>query len=378
MSGINRIIICSVAVLMAAACGNKAKVDMTVDSAPDSDIVVKLLNVNHYEVLDTVKTDKSGHFSFNVEVRRGEPEFIYVFRNDRRIASLILEAGDDVSVMTDTLGNYQVTGSEESVRLAMVERDYAEVVSRFNSIASKMEAADAEHLSELKRMLGQEYVAYYRDRVKYVMENSRSLTSVPVLYQSLGENLPVFGQSTDAIHFTNTADSLETVYPDSRYVKALRAEAKRRYGFLELEHRVNSAEEVGYVDIELPDVNARKHKLSEVDSEVVLLCFWSASDGQQKMFNQDVLKWIYEDYSDKGLEIYQVALDQDKAVWAKVIKGQSLPWINVCDSRGPASPYVMYYNLSSLPAVYIISDGELVATPSADEKSICKALDRLL
>ncbi|MBQ8839603.1 MAG: hypothetical protein IJ005_09840 [Bacteroidales bacterium] len=377
MSRFNRILSLAAVVLMAASCGNKAKVDMSFSMAPSSDFVVKLLNVNHFEVLDTVKTNDAGRLSFDVEVKKEQPEFVYVFYKDVKVASLLLEAGDRVNVEADTLGNYQVSGSEESAKLAQVDKDYVRIVTRFNEIARKMDDADAARLQELKRQLGQEYLAYYRSRVKYVMENSFSLTSVPVLFQSIGENLPVFGQTTDAIHFTNTADSLEIVYPDSKYVKALRNEAKRRYGLLELEHRVNAAEEVGYFDIELPDMNAKMQKLSEVDAKAVLVYFWNPSDGQQKMFNQDVLKWIYDDFAPKGLQIYQIAIEPDKAAWARVVKGQALPWINVCDARGASSPYVSYYNLTSLPAAFIISDDTLTAGPAADEKSIRKALDKI-
>jgi peroxiredoxin len=148
--------------------------------------------------------------------------------------------------------------------------------------------------------------------------------------------------------------------------------------YMELETRLNSAEEIGYPDIVLPDVNANKIRLSEVDSKVVMLFFWSSADASQKMFNLDFLKSVYEDYHKKGLEIYQVSLDVDKAAWARVVKEQKLPWINVCDSRGSASPYVLTYNIGSLPAVYVISDGELVDGEMSTEKSFRRRLEQLL
>jgi peroxiredoxin len=188
----------------------------------------------------------------------------------------------------------------------------------------------------------------------------------------------VFAQSTDAIHFVNIADSLELVYPESKYVKALRKEAERRYGYLELETKFMAAEEVGYPDIVLPDVNAQKVKLSEVDAKVVMVYFWSASDANQKMFNLDVLKSLYDDYHKKGFEIYQVSLDTDKAAWAQVVKSQNLPWVNVCDGLGAASQYVTTYNIAALPSTFIIADGALVDGSVVDEKSLRKLLDKLL
>ncbi len=378
MSKFSKSILSVAAAALVAACTPGARIDGTVESAPSSEVIVKLLDVNRYEILDTVATDASGKFSYNVEIEKGQPEFIYLFHKDTKIASLLLETGDKVSVKADTLGNYEVSGSEESLKLAQVEKDYAAALGRMEAIASKLEAAEGEEAAALGRNLGKEYVDYYRNCVKYVLNNSKSLTSIPVLFQNFGEQLPVFSQSTDAIHFKNIADSLETVYPDSRYVKALRKEADSRFGYLRLESQLNNATQLNFPEVELPDINAKKIKLSEVDSKVIMLYFWTPSDASQKMFNLDVLKSLYEDYHQKGFEIYQAAIDPDKALWAQVVKQQNLPWINVCDGLGGNSPYVVTYNLAALPAVYVIADGQLVDGKVVDEKSLRKLLDKLL
>lgn len=379
MSRYSRVLVLLVALATMAACGRVARMDVTVSDAPSSEVTVRLLDMNRYQILDTVAVNADGRFSYKVPVADGQPEFVYLFYKDTKIASLILEKGDHVVVETDTSGNYNVSGSEECVRLARVERDYAAAVARLNSLSSRLSATeDVDEALELRRLTAQEYVKYYRECVKYVMANAKSLTVIPVLYQNFGENLPVFGQTTDAIHFRNIADSLEMKWPESKYVKALVKEAERRFGYLELETRLSGAAEIGFPDIELPDLKGSKRKLSEVDAKVTMLYFWSATDAAQKMYNLDVLAKVYGDYASKGLEIYQVALDPDKAVWAKTVKEQNLPWINVCDSRGGNSPYVASYNLSVLPVAYFIKEGELVNEQAVDEKSLRKVLTGLL
>jgi hypothetical protein len=261
------------AAMLAAACTPSARIDMTLASAPSSEVVLKALNVNRYEVLDTVSTDASGKLSYKLAVNAGDPEFVYVFHNDRRVASLLLEAGDKVYVEADTLGNYTVEGSVESSKLATVEKEYSAAQNKLNALALGLDTADEEALAAVRREMGQVYLDYYRLCVKYVLENSSSLTCVPVLYQNFGPGLPVFAQSTDAIHFRNIADSLEISYPESKYVKALRKEADRRYGYLELETKLMTAETVSFPDIVLPDINAQKVKLSEVDSKVIMVYF---------------------------------------------------------------------------------------------------------
>ena len=379
MSRLVKFLAFGAAAILAVSCGRSAKIDAAVSGLSSSDVVVKLLNINKFEVLDTVTTDAAGKLSYKVDIEKGQPEFVYLFHNDVKIASMILQSGDKVVVETDTLGNYTVEGSEESLKLAQVERDYAAVLARMTAmVKASNESSDESALEKLRKDLGQEYVTYYRNCVKYVMTNSHSLSVVPIFYQNLADNLPVFSQSTDAIHFKNIADSLEITYPESKYVKALRAEAEKRMQYLELESRIMNAQQISFPEIELPDLQAQKRKLSEVDSKVIMVYFWSASNADQKMFNLDMLKPIYEEFHGKGFEIYQVSLDVDKGMWARVVKEQGLPWINVCDTRSAASPYAAAYNIPALPAAFIIADGELVDGKVVDAASLRKLLKKLL
>lgn len=378
MSRFSKITVFAATIILAASCAKVATIDGTIAQAPSSQLIVKKLDVNKHQVIDTVDVDASGKFSCKVELIPGQPEFIYLYKGDRKIASLLLAEGDKVTVEADTAGNYSVAGSEESAKLAEVEKDYAAVISKLNSLNASIEGANQAQADAIGRQIVNEYIAYYRSRVKYVMENSHSLTVIPVFYQTVGDGLAVFGQHTDALHFNNVCDSLETVYPDSKYVQMLRKEAETRLSNMELMTRMGAAEEIGFPDVILPDVKGQKIKLSDVDAKVILLHFWTASEASQKMFNMDVLKPLYEKYHKKGFEIYQVALDPDKGIWANVIKEQAMPWINVCDGLGADSPYVVLYNMGALPATYVIADGDLVDGGQMTEKSLEKTIAEYL
>jgi peroxiredoxin len=377
MSRFSRIFLGAAAILCLAACARTAKVSGVIEGAPASDVVVKVLNVNQYQVLDTLKTDASGKFSCKVDVAKGQPEFVYVFHKDRKIASLLLEEGDKVSVKADTLGASVVEGSEESLKLAAVEADFAAAKASLAGLSEKLQSASSSQAEELRKQIGKTYIDYYRSRVAYVMNNSRSLTIVPVMYQSFSESLPVFGQATDALHFSNAADTLEMVYPESKYVKALRKEAQKRLNQMELFSRVATAEAVDFLDIELPNQNGKKVKLSDVHKKVTLVYFWTASDAAQKMFNLDALLPVYKKYHDKGFNIYQVSLDVDNGMWARVMKEQKLPWTNVSDISGGASRYVMAYNLSKLPSAFLVGGDGLTNATISDERSLTAAIERL-
>ena len=108
-----------------SSCADKVRISGTVTGAPDSKVIVKQLAGSGFNVLDTLKTDGSGDYTYNMEVKEGQPEFVYVFKGDTKIASLLLQKGDRVKVVSDTLGNYSVEGSEESAKLRQVEEEFA-------------------------------------------------------------------------------------------------------------------------------------------------------------------------------------------------------------------------------------------------------------
>ena len=347
--------------LVLAACSPKARIDCTVTDCPESDIVVKLLDVNVYNVLDTVCTDLTGHMKYAVDVKPGQPEFIYLFRGDVKIASLLLSEGEKAVVKADGLGIYEVEGSPESVRLADVEGRIARFTKAINS------TDDSRELSSL-------FIAYYRECTRYVLENQKSLTVIPVLFQQLDANTPVFCQYTDAILFRQTLDSLKTVYPESRYVKALEKETERRENQMHLQSMIGSAATADYPELNLPDVNGRKVALSSLGAKAILLHFWDSSVAADKMFNLDRLMPLWERWSGRGLQIYAVDLNTDKAMWASVVRSQNLPWINVNDGLGAASSAVFLYQVDTLPTTFLLAEGNL----SNGGKDLDKELARIL
>lgn len=356
----------AVIVLAAASCSHKASIKGTLSGASNAEIIVKELNGGTTLALDTVSTNADGAYSYKLNIQKGKPEFIYLYKGDTKIASLLLSQGDKVTVVSDTLGGYSVDGSEECAKLMQVEKDFSDFMRDFSDAASRGD----------NKALSKQYIDYYRSRVMYVMSNSKSLTSIPVLYQKINDDFPVFNQNTDAILFGNIYDSLKTVYPESKYVAALGEEAKRRKNILNFDTRIGSMKAVSFPDVDLPSIDGSKKKLSDVDAKVILVYFWQATDVAQKMYNQDVLLPVYKEYHPKGLEIYSVSLDTDKGAWASVVNSQKLPWINVCDGLGAASQAAVLYNLNSkLPIAYLIINGELSDEVVRDKDDLLRVLN---
>jgi peroxiredoxin len=302
--------------------------------------------------------------------------------NRKRLASLVLKGGDKVSVSVDTLGqNLVVNGSDESVRLAEIEGNVHSFTAKFDSLSyelvSAVEAKDAKKADELQYALGRHFIKYKRAAIAEIMKNPYSFSNVTLMYQKLNENLPLFGEITDVAYFKRVADSLKSVYPNSVYVKSLQEEALRLENVMALNNRIKAAEELAYPELSLPDTQAQTQKLSKLLGKPFVLVFWTSTNAEQKMFNHD-LKEIYKKYSPKGLQIYQVSADVDKAAWATVVKEQELPWINVCDGFGAQSLALQTYGIQKLPSMFIFDkEGTIVAKDKFNKAALDNELSKL-
>lgn len=363
-----RIFVLGMAALMAVSCSKSstAVIDAQIDGADSRNIFVTKLSVNQLKFVDSVKTDDKGAFVTKVELGDENPNFYYLSYNGRRLASLVLKPGDKVKVKGDTLGrNVVVEGSKESALMQKYDVELASAIVAFESTSSElgkaMEAKDNKAVAQLNAELSRQYVKYKQGMIRNIMENPYSFANVQALYQSLMPGLPVFGGENDHFLFQRVHDSLARLYPGSVYVKSLQEQIKAAQDLKLLAGRIQTADETSFPNISLPDINARKRDLTDLEGKPFILMFWTVSDPAQKMFNNDLLE-VYNKYRAQGLEIYQVSVDTDKTAWATAVKEQNLPWISVCDGKGAASTAVALYNVATIPAVYVFDrNGDIVA-----------------
>ena len=109
-------------------------------------------------------------------------------------------------------------------------------------------------------------------------------------------------------------------------------------------------------------------RLSSIGNKVILLDFWSAAAPEAAMYNAE-LKEIYSRFAGEGFEIYQVGIDTDKQVWINAVQEQRLPWISVCDFKGPAGIAPRVYNIDG--------NGEIVGRNIPTDK-LAREVDNLV
>jgi Peroxiredoxin len=374
----------SAAALFFTSCGkdSQAVIEGNLPGLTDTRLLIQRLDLSRMTVVDSVFINSKGHFSKRLTLSQASPEFYYIGQEDgTSLASLLLSAGDKLSLSMDPGSKkITVTGSEDTRLLHEAEAVMTVAKHRYDSLITLYIAAGegSERARELNYELGRLYVKQKQSAIRFVMEHAKSMASVHVLYSGITEELPLFAELVDMVYFRQLHDSLQPLYPKSRYVAALKNEYEARQRNLGFTEKLSMVKELAYPDLVLPNVKAEPVQLSSLQGKVILLSFWVSQDVQQRLMNQELME-VYKQYASKGLEIYQVALDTDKTAWAKAISDQALPWISVCDGRGANSVAVTSYVVTQVPSNFLIDkEGNIVgrdldlATLKTQLSKLCK------
>lgn len=344
----------------------RAKIEGEITGASKGVLVLKMLDINQQRVIDTIKYSNKGSFSTEINLRGINPDFYYLYYGEKRVASLVLLPGDKIYLKADTLGNIkEFSGSDESSLFTSLESKLTNSKVQFDSLVRAMgqeqSAGNHKKADEINYELGRFYVKSKQEAIKQIYSNPNSITNILLIYHKFTPELPLFADILDKHLFMRVYDSLSVLYATSPYLQKLKAEIDVRENLENLSAKIGEAPVSGFPDISLPNLKAEIVKLSELTGKVILLSFWSAKDPAQKMLNRELLD-LYDQYSSKGFEIYQVSVDTDKTAWATSVKEQQLPWISVCDGLGGASVAITTYNVREVPTNYLIDrSGTIVA-----------------
>jgi peroxiredoxin len=197
--------------------------------------------------------------------------------------------------------------------------------------------------------LQQEYYQLLSERKKNITNLVMGMKQSPVPYFLLAT------QMLDEIEFSlleHAYLSIKAFSPTSKYT----VEMANRY---EKEKLLA----IGAVapDIKLKQPDGTELTLSSLRGKVVLLDFWASWCGPCRKENPFNVK-MYKDFKDKGFEIFGVSLDNDAGRWKGAIAKDSLIWKHVSDLGGWQSAPAKLYQVSSIPATYLLDkEGKIIA-----------------
>jgi thiol-disulfide isomerase/thioredoxin len=359
-------------VLSISSCQNDKNVTIKGSYPTGSGQIVSLemLNIDQTQFIDSVKVSNSGKFqiSFNLD----NPELILVKNESGQYINLLAFPDDLIQLeipQSDFSKGYSVSGSAESEKIKSLA-DKVEVTKfKLDSLSQafeKLENQEGPEASLLISAYQQIVLDQKRNNIRHVVENLNSLSSVYALYQRIAPETYILNELKDLQYFKIVADSIKVKYPGSTLTTSLVNDVDKRIqdynNVLTLNKLAeNDIQETGLIDLTIEDPNGNEISLSSLKGKVVLLNFWASWDSDSKESN-NLLKGLYKKYHSRGFEVYSIGLENNRNNWRSSIDFEEYNWINVSELTYPYSYATTAYNVTELPANYLIDrEGNIVA-----------------
>jgi peroxiredoxin len=369
--------------IMLSSCSEEPTTNTTitgrfVGSGVDSIFLERITDkFDKAEKMGAVALQDDGSFSFDLTIAEEESPRFYrlAFSDESRPVTLVVAPGDQIKLESagNIFLNYSVEGSEESALIAQFSHDYFASVDELANIAeNQLPATGNSRQLELRAYeLAREAML---KQMRFVGSHQDCIASIYALHHRVAEQyIPQLeGQGINIVHYNSVLEGVKGKYPTSPYVDILERKVEESEAFARV---LEGVQEVSYPDLELMDICGTKHKLSDLEGKVVLLYFWSVHNAKCNNLNAD-LKALYNEYHDKGFEIYHVSVDADKDSWVLAINAQNLPWSSLY--TGGDVRVVELYNVEKIPTTYIINrEGDITAVEENIE-NIKREVKRLI
>lgn len=354
--------LCTLALMaaMLTSCNNKKfHINGTVTEAKDSVLYLENMSLDGPVVVDSVKLDDKGAFSFSGKAPDA-PEF-YRLRIAGQIINLSVDSTETVDVKASypsMATGYTVDGSAECATIRELALKQIDLQNRVIAVQNNPNLG-----YDLTRDSIGKLVAAYKEDIKrnYIYKAPMRASSYFALFQTLG-NMLIFNpreNADDVKVFAAVATSWDTYHPDALRGKNLHniaIEGMKNVRIMrnKMASRNIDASKVNVsniINISLLDNQGNRRSLTDLKGKVVMLDFHVfGSNGSTKRIME--MRELYNKYHDRGFEIYQVALDPDEHFWKT--QTAALPWISVRDPQGLQSQNLAAYNVSSIPTFFLI------------------------
>ena len=372
--------------LLMTACekGRHFTIEGTIGGAKDSTVYLYNRSLTGIVLLDSARLGSDGRFSLSAEAPVGGPD-LYVLRLAGQWVNLAIDSTETVTLQAtwpNLAQGYTVSGSDDCEQIRQLALMHSQLQQRVFAVEQDARLQGQPMADSLNHLLRQ-----YKDSVmmNYIFREPQSAYAYFALSQTLSHrywpasNVFLMGDSLDSRAYRAVATCWQQYYPESERAQQLynmverditsgRIAAARQQRIAEEDRVVVS----DLIDLSLPDVNGKLHTLSELRGQVVLLDFhlFSTPESGARILK---LRELYDKYHARGLEVYQVSIDQDEHLWKQAV--EALPWIAVYDPDGESC---VRYNVLTLPEFFLIDRQNALQKRSSQMDDVEREIQRLL
>lgn len=358
-------VLCVMSLLFTACKKNSDfTVEGVVSGADGQMMYLENVGVSTVELMDSVKLTAAGKFSFT-KPRPAFPDF-YRLRLNNQLINFSVDSTETISFVADAgtfATSYSVEGSENCKaikNITLAQLDANQAIHRLRKKSESGLVAD----SVYSRQVLEAAEAYKDVARKYIYSAPMSAAAYFALFQQI-DGLLFFDlyDKNDSKAYGAVATSFDHYYLESPRAKHLYNLALQSIKVIRSQRPMDldkvEKKEISFLDIELPDIHGENTKLSSVATgKVVLINFTAYMSEWSPALNMEFGD-LYTKYHDKGLEIYQISLDNDLHFWKNA--ASNLPWTCVRDPQSVYSQTAALYNVKQLPAIFILDrKGNLV------------------
>jgi len=356
-NGIMRKTIILICIIGLSAC-SKEQVRISGRIENGQKMMLHLDEVDVYESrsVDSVMLTPAGKFTFALKMK--EAGFYQLRLGADKLIILFPLPGEKIKIRADAgnlLPSLNIEGSNGSEQITKLIRMLEDTRKELDSLNTEYDHARDD---SVKTRLNREYAGtlerHRKNSIAYILTHYNSLSSLYALYQQYKPGYYVFYKATDMQFFRIVSDSLEKYYPGSRHVKALKAYTDNMINKYKSQVLIQSAQAGNSLpELALPDMAGDTIYLSSFKGKYVFLSFWASYNAASVSQNLE-LKNVYSQYRNRGFEIVQVSFDGSVDDWRKAVRFDELPWVSVIDEKYPNSIVAGNYNITALPANYLI------------------------
>ena len=329
---------------------------------------------NNKQVIDTAVV-MNGAFKFKGEVSSPEMRILTIDGINGQTA-LVLESGKtNVTIYKDSIYKSIIKGGENNSIFNKYKDGYQNLVEKVTSLREEY-MASRNNIEAVKRI--------QKQNVELRLELKNYRLNFLTQHPDTDFSLMLLESITLQKEFdAKLANEILEKIPNKISNRQHNIEVMQKINFNINNALSKAVIEVNSIapDFTAPDPEGNQITLSEILGKVTILDFWASWCRPCRVENPNFVK-LYDKYHEKGLNIISVSLDREnqKSRWIKAIEKDNLSWYNVSNLKYWQDPVALMYNITSIPATFILDDkGTIIATRlrgSALEKKIDELFER--